>query len=124
MGMDTITTEVIPTERTRDTRGHRLYSEERQRELIAAYRQSGLTQAAFARREGLKYSTFTAWLQGRRGVARPKRPSAVTAEPLRFAQVELPAVLRGGLEVVLPDGACVRGPEPLALAALVRALRR
>ena len=64
--MEAISTEVLTPERNRDTRGHRLYGEERRREFITAYQQSGLTQKAFARREGIKYSTFTAWLQRRR----------------------------------------------------------
>ncbi|MCC5025692.1 MAG: hypothetical protein J6386_24225 [Candidatus Synoicihabitans palmerolidicus] len=36
-------------------------------QLAAIYRESGLTQKAFAKREGLKYVTFVVWL-GRPGV--------------------------------------------------------
>jgi transcriptional regulator with XRE-family HTH domain len=87
---------------------------------LAAYQQSGLTQRAFARREGLNYSTFTAWWQGRRRAATPRGAPA----PVRFAEVPL----RGhasidGVEVRLPDGTVLRGGRATELAALVRALR-
>jgi hypothetical protein len=58
--METTPAEVITPERTRDGRGHRLYTDERRAEIITAYQMSGLTQVAFAQREGIKYSTFTA----------------------------------------------------------------
>jgi len=118
--METITTEVIAQERTRDQRGHRLYSEERRRELLAAYQTSGLTQVAFARREGVKYSTFTAWLQGRRRAA--SRPSAAAPTPVRFIEASASAI-GGGLEVTLPDGTRVCGASACEVAEVVRALR-
>jgi hypothetical protein len=77
--------------------------------------------AAFARREGLKYSTFAGWvLKGSvRGHGR--------VAPVRFAEVRLPLVpVSGpvpGLEVRLVDGTVARGTNALELAALVRALR-
>ena len=119
--METTPTEVITQERTRDGRGHRLYTIERRDELIAAYQTSGLTQVAFARREGLKYSTLTAWLQSRRRAA--PRPPAAVPPPLRFLEASAPPDWRG-LEVALPDGTRVRGASVPELAALVQALRR
>ena len=121
--MEAISTEVLTPERNRDTRGHRLYGEARRREFITAYLQSGLTQKAFARREGIKYSTFTAWLQRRRGA--PKRSTQVppAAAALRFAELKLPTLLGGGLEVSLPDGTVVRGSRVGEVAALVKTLR-
>ena len=77
--------------------------------------------AAFARREGLKYSTFAGWVlkcaaRGHGGVA-----------AVRFAEVRLPLPLASGpapgLEVRLVDGTVVRGTDAGELAALVRALR-
>ena len=87
--MVTTLTKIITQERVRDGRGHRLYSILRRDEIIAAYQASGLTQVAFARREGIKYSTFTAWLQGRRRTA--QSTSAVPAAPLRFVETSVPA---------------------------------
>ena len=57
------TTELIDTGEKRDALGRRHTPRERRVELLAAYRQSGLTQTAFARREGIRYSTFCTWAQ-------------------------------------------------------------
>jgi transposase-like protein len=115
--MTTTQTELVETGDKRDGRGRRLTTAERRSGLVAAYRQSGMTMAAFARREGLRYSTFAGWvLKGGR-----RRAPAV-----RFAQVRLPALpsnAPAGLEVRLLDGTLVRGGAAAEVAALVRALR-
>jgi transcriptional regulator with XRE-family HTH domain len=85
--------------------------------LIAQYRDSGLTQRAFAQREGIKFSTFTSWVQGRRVAGKPGRKVHFTEVPMLTA----PAI--AGLEVQLPDGMVVRGSNSGEVAALVRALR-
>ena len=110
-------TELIETGDKRDGRGRRLVTRERRAELVAAYRESGLTQAAFARREGVKYTTFTYWVQ--QSVRAGRRRTAV-----RFAEVRLPpSALSAALEVRLLDGTILRGSSVAELAALVRALR-
>ena len=119
--METTPTEVITQERARDGRGHRLYTDGRRAELIAAYQASGLTQVAFARREGIKYSTFTAWLQSRRRATRP--PSAAPTTPVRFVEASMPSGW-SGLEVTLADGTRVRGASAGEVAEVARALRR
>jgi len=126
------TTELIDTGEKRDALGRRHTPRERRAELLAAYRQSGLTQTAFARREGIRYSTFCTWAQRERqqgklpvaGAGR-QRPRRVGAPTVRFAEVRLPAVAAPvpGLEVRLPDGTLLRGGSAVELAALVRALR-
>ena len=118
--METTPTEIITQERVRDGRGHRLYSTRRRDEIIAAYQASGLTQVAFARREGIKYSTFTAWLQGRRRAA--QSTCAVPSPPLRFVEASVPAG-GSGLEVTLPDGTRVRGASAREVAEVAQALR-
>lgn len=120
--METITTEVIAQERTRDERGHRLYSDERRRELIAAYEKSGLTQVAFARSEGIKYSTFTAWLQGRRRAASDRTAVASSRAAVHFIEASAPAGA-GGVEVTLTDGTRVRGANAREVAEVAQALR-
>jgi len=70
-----------------------------------------LTRTAFARREGIRYSTFCTWAQaerqqGKLPVARAGRPRQrrAGAPTVRFAEVRLPAVAAPvpGLEVRLP----------------------
>jgi transposase-like protein len=112
--MMTITTELVETGAKRDGRGRRIATTEEREALVAQYRESGLTQKAFAEREGIKFSTFTAWVQGRRHAGKPGRK-------VRFAQ--LPMMATAGLAVQLPDGMIIRGTSASELAELVRALR-
>lgn len=114
--METTLTELVETGDKHGGRGRRLTTAERRSELVTAYRQSGLTMAAFAQREGVRYSTFAGWVlkDGRR-----------RAPAVRFAEVRLPVAPASatGLEVRLPDGTLLRGGSAVELAALVRALR-
>lgn len=118
--MGTTHTELVETGDKRDGRGRRLTTAERRSELVAAYRQSGLTMAAIARREGMRYSTFAGWvLKGGR-----RRSAAVRFAQVRLPQMPLaPLIASVGLEVRLMDGTLVRGHHAAELAALVRALR-
>lgn len=104
--------------RKRDMRGRSIATSERRAELLAAFDTSGLTQRAFARREGVNFHTFVAWMQRRRA-AGPSTPA------LRFQEVCLaPGTPRAAaLEVALPGGLIVRGSSAAAVAELVRALR-
>lgn len=116
--MKTTPTEVITPERPREGRGRRRRTEERRNELIAAYHTSGLTQVAFAKRAGIKYSTFTGWLQGRRRAT----PVRVAPVPLRFLEASAPPGWRG-VEVTLPDGTRLRAGTAGELAELLGTLR-
>lgn len=96
---------------------------ERREQLLAAFRESGLTRRAFARREGIRYTTFCNWTQGAAKRAGAGLPAMAA---VRFAEVALPtgASASGGvLEVRLADGTTVCGGSIEELAALVRALR-
>ena len=114
--MATITTELI--EQKRDERGRKITSKAERAALVAAYAQSGLTQKAFAKKEGIKFCTFTSWLQQRREVA------PAVSGVMRFAEVELPG--RGeasALEVQLADGTIVRGRSAAEVAKVAGILR-
>ena len=117
--MEAITAEVITGEKKRDARGHRLYDQERKERILEGYDKSGLTQKAYARREGIKYSTLVYWLQNwRRGPRVARRPQ------IKFTELAVPTLAAGGrLEVVLADGTLVRGNDARELAALVTFLR-
>jgi hypothetical protein len=117
--MGAITAEVVSEEAKRDARGRKIIAEARWRELVAQYEGSGQTQAKFARREGINYSTFVAWL----GRCRRARLMVGNSAP-RFVEARLPAteVTARRLEVVLPNGVVVRGEEIARLVALVKAL--
>lgn len=127
--MKMITADLVVDETKRDTKGRRITPKARRQELLAAYEQSGLTQAAFARREGVKYQTFATWVsEGRRRSAAGGLSKSVV--PVRFAEVNLPPSAQrelsanaDALSVTLPDGVVVRGADALAMAALVKALR-
>ena len=127
--MKMITADLVVDETKRDSKGRRITPKARRQELLAAYEQSGLTQAAFARREGVKYQTFASWVsEGRRRSAAGGLSKSVV--PVRFAEVNLPPAKPSELSasaealiVTLPDGVVVRGAEAAAVAALVKALR-
>jgi transposase-like protein len=130
----TVTTELVQDGARRDRIGRRHLPAERRLALLAQFRESGLTREAFARREGLRYTTFCGWVAraseasgpGAVPMARVKAPEVTTprAPRIAFAQVALPASAAPGLEVRLPDGTTLRGGRVEELAALVRALRR
>lgn len=111
-------TELIDTGERRDTLGRVVMPKERRAELVRAWRASGLTQAAFAKREGVRYSTFAHWVQ-----QATKKGPTVRSPRVKFAEVALPPALAPALEVRLPDGTLLRGGNVADLAKLVQALR-
>jgi len=121
--------ELMVDDSKRDRRGRRITSPARISELLSTYDESGLTQAAFARREGVHVSTFAYWVQARhkRGAA-PHLAAQTGGKQVRFAEVRLPTRAHhppenSTLSVTLPDGLVVRGADAAGVAALVRALR-
>ena len=105
--MGAITAEVVDTGEKRDARGRRVTPTERRAQVVQAYRASGMTMAAFARRERINYATFAGW------VAKAQR-SSVVKRPFEFAELRMPfvappSVSGDQLEVRLPDGTVLRG---------------
>jgi transposase-like protein len=98
--MRSINTEVVDSGPKRDSRGRRVSDRSRRAELLASYDRSGLTQKAFAQREGVNVHTFVSWLQQRRRVL----GRTATTAPLQFAELPWSGARAVGLEVVLPDG--------------------
>jgi transposase-like protein len=119
--MGVFETQLIETGEKRDGRGRKIRPADHRAEYVRTYQSSGLTMAAFARREGLKYSTFAGWVL--KGSARGHGRLA----PVRFAEMRLPIPAPSSpapeMEVRLVDGTVARGTNAVELAALVRALR-
>ena len=119
--MGVITAEVVDTGEKRDGRGRRAIPRAQRMELVDAFRASGMTMAAFARRERINYTTFAGWMH--------RAGSVAPSSPIRFAEMKMPTMAastaRGGteLEVRLADGTVVRGDRVADVIALVRALR-
>jgi len=127
MEKTTVATEIVDDGAKRDRRGRVSWPKHRRDELLAEYGRSGLSQAAFARREGVRYATFAHWVQRARkeprGLCGNNRPVAAP----RFAEVRLGADMPAPpgmpeLSVALPGGLIARGADAAALAVLVRAL--
>ncbi len=129
---------LVETGEKRDRLGRRITPVSQRAELVASWRQSGLTQTAFARREGIKYTTFCVWAQAERAAGRlpvvppggsvrqpgvAKKPTVGFVEACLSGPSNLLAITGPGLEVRLPDGTVLRGPNVTELAALVRAIR-
>ena len=117
----TATMELVETGEKRDRVGRRITPAARREELVGAWQRSGLTQAEFARREGVRYPTFASWVQQARAANGARKPAV---PKVRFAEVQLPAKLGvPALEVRLADGTVVCGASAAEVAAVVRALR-
>jgi transposase-like protein len=124
--MDKNTIELVDDQTKRDARSRRITSAGRRAELLALYQTSGLTQKAFARREGVNIHTFTAWLLKHRHESGARAQSGCgTHAPAAFVELSALAPMAAPpaiLEVVLRDGRVARGADVPALAALVRLL--
>jgi len=104
-----------------DVRGRVRRSAGQRAEILAAFDQSGVSAAEFARLVGVKYPTLAGWLHRRgrpRGEVGPERSPAVrfveaaVPPPEAFAPLELE--LPGNVQLRLTDPAQV----PLAVALL------
>ena len=100
-----------------DEQGRRIADVAEKEALIAAYEGSGMTQRAFARREGINYFTLATWLRKKRLGA------AKTAKRPRFMEIGLRPSSGFALEVVLPDGVVIRGTSSAEVVAVAGALR-
>lgn len=79
-------------------RGRVLRSAEQRRELVAAYRSSGQTQAGFCRERGVHATTFNGWLREAATRGTQLVPVELTSP------VEAVASALAAIEVLLPNG--------------------
>ena len=100
-------------------RGRVVTDESQRAALLAAFEASGLTQKAFAQREGINYHTFISWLVQQRRAA---EVANTRVTPILSGQMTEPSP--GRLEVSLPGEIVVRGDNPSTVASLVQSLRQ
>lgn len=118
-----------------DQVGRLRFTKEQRRILLEAFEGSGQTASGFAAQHGIKYTTFTGWIQQGRKAAKSRSGLAAAMQPstpLLLAEVSCedscppPGACRA-LEVCLPDGTRLAvgsiAQVPLA-AALIRELSR
>ena len=123
LSMESIETELCIDSAKSDRKGRRIRSADEWSQILERYDASGLTQEAFSRREGIRYGTLVAWL-GRRRKRGGELPPAKSFSP-KFHELSMGASSspQAALEVRLPDGTCLSGPDAEGLARLVRLLR-
>jgi transposase-like protein len=92
-------TQIVKTGRP----GRKRYPESERRELIRKYRESGMTQAAFCRANGLTAVTLSKCLR-----ARDKKAGGGRAAAFAEVEVQPPAVCDLAVEVARPDGRVFR----------------
>lgn len=107
-----------------DVRGRVRRSAAQRAEILAAFDQSGVSAAEFARLVGVKYPTLAGWLHRRgraRGEVGPGRAQAV-----RFVEAAVPPPppeAPAPLELELPGGVRLRLTEPAQVPLVVALLR-
>lgn len=122
--METAEAEIVEGTHKRDARGRMLTGGLERERVLADFDASGMTQGAFARREGVKYHTLVHWLRERRRNVKVCAASAGSVPaPVRFHEMKLAGPSPAAVEVQLPDGTIVRGGTVRELVALVKALR-
>jgi hypothetical protein len=120
---------VLAEECKNDTRGRRIVSSQRWAEVLRAYPASGLTQAQYARREGVNYHTLVSRLGrarlksgGKAGAHRERSQSGPLVSGFIEAMLPSGVASAAALEVVTPSGFIIRGADAEAVATLVRSL--
>jgi transposase-like protein len=95
-----------------DRRGRLLRKAEDRQALVAAYRKSGKSQAAFCRERGLNATTFSGWL------------SKAAKGKAGFVAVEVPMPASEPVEVILPGNVRVLLPVGGSMGATAELIRR
>ena len=121
----------MATDIRKDKLGRRTLGRERRDELLARFATSAMTQAAFARKEGVSEQTFASWRKRERTTCkgRPERTSymrGVSGHPVQpaFREVAIAAPARGApVVVIVPGGIEIRCDDVDTVARLIRALR-
>jgi len=121
---DTTTTTIIKSDRI----GRSQYRPQYKAEVLAAYRESGMSGHAFAEQCGIKYSTFASWVT-KANKSTGQGAIRSSGSPFVLAEFESPgasaAESRSELEIKLPGGAIATATscdQIRLLAELLKAL--
>lgn len=114
---ETSTTSIIKNDRGGRTR----YSQAYKDEVVAAYRQSNMSAAAFAEHCGVKYPTFVSWVAkaGRGG----GDGQAGDSSGQRFLLAEIGGSADAPLKVELPNGIMVHVSSSQQIGLLAELLK-
>lgn len=105
-----------------DVRGRVRRSAAQRAEILAAFEQSGVSAAEFARLVGVKYPTLAGWLHRRR--RRPDEARTAPRPAVRFVEATVPTPeVRAPVELELPGGVRLRLAEPGQVPLVVALLR-
>ena len=87
--------------------------------LPQAWRESGLSQRAFCKREGISLATFSYWRRKElRGAAdAPAAPAPAFTEVVVEPRLNVAPASTSSIEVTFPDGTRVRIPVPASSSA-------
>lgn len=111
--------EVEVADLKRDRQGRQITPRARQKEMVEAYRASGLTMGQFAQQEGINRLTLAKWSTKIRP-AKPVKPGRA-----QFAEYRMAApAAEWQYEVTLPNGLTVRAASAPALVELVGMMGR
>lgn len=108
--------ELVENNSKRDSRGRRITNMPERVRLVQSYLQSGLTQLDFCKGEGINKNTLVYWLKQYRDLKD-------TGKREHFSHVGTLTKESGKLEVVFPDGACIRGGNVQEIVTIIKALR-
>ena len=119
---DSTTTSIIKSDRI----GRSQYRPQYKAEVLAAFRESGMSGRAFAEQCGIKYATFASWVtKANKGTAQEAITSC--SSPFALAEFESPgaSTSRPALEIKFPGGAIATATscdQVRLLADLLKAL--
>jgi hypothetical protein len=87
-----VSAELVHRGEQRDRVGRQRMPAERRQQLVEAFREGGLTRSGFARREGIRYTTFCTWVQKETDpraetIVGPQTKAKSVASTVRFAEV-------------------------------------
>ncbi len=107
-----------------DARGRVRRSAAQRAEILAAFEQSGVSAAEFARLVGMKYPTLAGWLHRRR--RRPDEARTAPRPAVRFVEAAVPPppmTAPAPVELELPGHVKLRLTEPGQVPLVVALLR-